>query len=187
MNASLDERWRREFFDLATQYYVAARLAARGSLIPVTGNLFHHAVEMYLKAALIGTLSLDEMKRRYSHDLVALWNRFKTKEPDPALARFDLVVAVLDKFDNIRYPDETRKGQGQAVLLAWGPMQPGGPTEWSQEPGNHGIWISDIDVLVMEVIQRSGVSPTLCAEWAQRHDNARDALEHQNPLAAKWR
>jgi hypothetical protein len=43
------------FCDLATQYYVAGRLAARGGLVPVHGNLFHHAIEMYLKATLVGT------------------------------------------------------------------------------------------------------------------------------------
>ena len=41
--------------DRATQYYVAGRLAARTKLVPVYGNLFHHAVEMFLKTALLGS------------------------------------------------------------------------------------------------------------------------------------
>ena len=45
------------FCDLATQYYIAGRLAARAAQAPVYGNLLHHAVEMYLKGALVGTLT----------------------------------------------------------------------------------------------------------------------------------
>lgn len=39
--------------EYAAQYYVAGRLTARAELIPIYGNLLHHAVEMFLKAALL--------------------------------------------------------------------------------------------------------------------------------------
>jgi len=79
------------FYNYGTQYYIAARLAARARLNPVHGNQFHHAVELYLKAALLGTLSLAQMANKpYGHDLPALWEEFKKKEGDPKpLARFD--------------------------------------------------------------------------------------------------
>jgi hypothetical protein len=64
-----DEDLTHAFTDLAVQYYVAARLAARAFLLPVNGNLFHHAVELCLKAALVGTLTLKQMKKRYGHDI----------------------------------------------------------------------------------------------------------------------
>ena len=41
-----------EFFATAGQYYVVGRFAAFAGLIPITGNLLHHAVEMFLKGGL---------------------------------------------------------------------------------------------------------------------------------------
>src|SRR5437667_12264889 len=107
MMVNIDERFKVTFCALATQYYVAARLAARAVLIPVHGNLFHHAVEMYLKAALVGTLPVVEMKQPpYIHDLTALWDRFKTKEADPALACFDTTIRELHGYESVSYPDK---------------------------------------------------------------------------------
>ena len=37
-----DQRFKETLFDLATQYYVAARLAAQAGLAPVHGNLFEN-------------------------------------------------------------------------------------------------------------------------------------------------
>ena len=41
-----------EFFRTAGQYYVAGRYAAFAGFIPVTGNLLHHAIELFLKGGL---------------------------------------------------------------------------------------------------------------------------------------
>lgn len=49
------------FFHLAVQYYVAARFAARAHLIPVSGNLYHHAIEMMLKAQLSRSIPLQRL------------------------------------------------------------------------------------------------------------------------------
>src|SRR5262245_52180009 len=51
--AKKEERFRDIFYDCGMQYYVAARFAARAGLVPTHGNLFHHAIEMCLKAALV--------------------------------------------------------------------------------------------------------------------------------------
>jgi hypothetical protein len=40
------------FVQNACQYYVTARFAMHAQCMPVCGNLFHHAVEMMLKAGL---------------------------------------------------------------------------------------------------------------------------------------
>jgi len=107
MTTDKDDDFQSWFCDLATQYYISGRLAAKCFLVPVYGNLLHHAVEMFLKAVLVGTLSIDEMKnKKYGHDLTALWARFKEKENDTALDRFDQTIKNLHAFDSIRYPDE---------------------------------------------------------------------------------
>jgi hypothetical protein len=41
-----------EYFSAAIQYHISARFAAIAGFIPVSGNLAHHAVEMYLKGYL---------------------------------------------------------------------------------------------------------------------------------------
>jgi hypothetical protein len=49
-----------EFMKLGVQYYAAARAI---QLLPVTGNLYHHALEMFLKAGLSRKYSLAELNR----------------------------------------------------------------------------------------------------------------------------
>src|SRR5262245_31044728 len=43
------ERFDIEFFDSGVQYHATGRWAARRGLLPVCGNLYHHAIEMFLK------------------------------------------------------------------------------------------------------------------------------------------
>jgi len=54
---------RLHFAQLAFQYYVAGREAAILQLIPVLGNLLHHADKMSLKAAIASRNSLAQLKR----------------------------------------------------------------------------------------------------------------------------
>jgi hypothetical protein len=93
-----------EFFKTAGQYYVGGRYAAFAGLIPVTGNLFHHAVEMYLKGGLSkqGT-SLADLKKLYHH-LPNIWTKYKAMFNDKALDQFDDAIASLARFEDIRYP-----------------------------------------------------------------------------------
>ena len=57
-------------------------------LSPVTGNLLHHAIEMYLKGALSKTKSLSELKQ-FWHNLPDIWAAFKVQANNNALDRFD--------------------------------------------------------------------------------------------------
>lgn len=183
--AAFADEFRYSFCDLGTQYYVAARLAARARLLPVHGNLFHHAVEMYLKAALIDTLSLAEMaSRAYGHDVVALWDRFKTKEADAALARFDAAIQALNEFDLIRYPEKI-VNEGMIVTVVWQPEDVTTTSGSATTPPKYEFVIADIDNLVIEVLKRIPVSPKYFAT-DRTNAAARDALVYQNPQAASW-
>jgi hypothetical protein len=185
MTVNKDEQFKDTFLDLATQYYVTARLAARGMLIPIHGNLFHHAVEMYLKAALVGTLPVAQMKQSpYSHDLTALWDRFKTKEADPALARFAPTIQALHRFESIRYPDKI-VGRGMLASVTWQPHHAVAPSGSAKLPPKYEVIIAEIDDLVIEVLQRTSVNPKfLISRISNTH--AREALVYQNPQAARW-
>src|SRR4051794_29649109 len=91
------------FFSLGVQYYVAARFSAFARFSPVCGNLFHHAIEMFLKGYLASKRSLADLKN-LGHRLGSLWGHFKQDTGDCALARFDQTVTDLDAVESIRYP-----------------------------------------------------------------------------------
>ena len=91
--------------DWAIQYYVVGRFAARTDFNPIHGNLLHHSVEMFLKTGLADIVNPKEMRTKYRHDLMKLWQRFREKTADPALDPFDATVQALHKFEEIRYPD----------------------------------------------------------------------------------
>ena len=92
---------------------MAARCAARVGLMPITGNLFHHAIEMFLKGELIKTHSstapaspalghkLDVLVKLgevataraiYEEDL-AIAQRLAVANPSSAVAQCDLVMS----------------------------------------------------------------------------------------------
>lgn len=186
MAVNRDEEFKYSFCDLATQYYVVGRLAARAGQVPVHGNLLHHAVEMYLKGALIGTLSLAQMKQRpYSHDIRALWDAFKAKANDPALASFDATIQALHEFESIRYPDEI-VAKGLATGVSWAPGEiPLGGTNIKMPP-LYVVIIHEVDNLVIEILERASVNPKAISILISS-STAREALEYHNPRAAKWR
>src|SRR5260370_37935659 len=90
-----DEDTIHEFFRYGCQYYVAARYGVFASLIPVAGNLHHHAIEMLLKGALSKSMSLKEMKDKLGHKLQRSWEAFKTQAGDARLNRFDRAIQEL--------------------------------------------------------------------------------------------
>src|SRR5437764_1206031 len=95
-----------EFLRLGVQYYIAGRSAFMAGLVPVCGNLFHHAVELLLKAKLSRTRMLGELSQRpYGHNLRLRWSALKAGFPNEVLGQLDDPIAALDRFENIRYPD----------------------------------------------------------------------------------
>ena len=171
------------FCDLGTQYYVSGRLAAQAWQAPVHGNLLHHAVEMFLKGALLDALSVKQLKKRpYSHDLPSLWDAFKAKERDATLNRFDAAIRALHAFESIRYPDEIER-HGMATGVAWarGDISFDGGTH--PLPPQYIVHIHEIDELVVDILSRASVNPQAIK---MRNNIAREALQYQNPFAAAW-
>ena|SRR5437879_6574187 len=175
------------FYNYGTQYYIAARLAARARLNPVHGNQFHHAVELYLKAALLGTLSLAQMANKpYGHDLPALWEEFKKKEGDPKpLARFDSTIRDLHPFESIRYPDKIAK-EGAVLALVWRLEDLGPVTGTMKMPPQYKIVIAEVDQLVIEVLDRVSLNPKAFVVPFHNAPGMLDALTYENPQAARW-
>ncbi len=179
-----DDKFREWFFSLATQYYVAGRLAAIDGIVPVYGNLFHHAVEMYLKGALVGTLSVKQMRNPpYKHDLNALWDSFKAKEADPALHAFTPTIAALHEFDSIRYPEQI-VAKGMMVNIVWAREDVAQVIGKATMPPKYEFVINDVDGLVIEILCRASRNPKALHPGVR--STARNALAYRNPHATDW-
>src|SRR5262245_36496072 len=96
------------FYTMGLQYYSAGRFGALHRLLPVAGNLLHHALEMVLKGKLVHHHSLSELKdrKKFSHHLDKCWAAFKAFFPTENLTQFDDVVTKLHEFEELRYPDD---------------------------------------------------------------------------------
>ncbi len=184
LGAGNDEDFRWLFCAFATKYYVTGRFAARAGLIPIHGNLLHHAVEMYLKAALVGPLTIKESKNKYSHGLPKLWARFKAEVVDPALERFDPTIAALHEFESIRYPDEV-VAKGMTATVAWAPLDAVNVSGSAPMLPKYEVIIGDVDNLVIEVLKRASLNPKFFVIGLPVAA-AREALAYQNPQAASW-
>jgi hypothetical protein len=104
-----------EFMKLGVQYYVAARQSAWSGLW-VCGNLYQHALEMFLKAGLCQKYSLPALRKQFGHELNAIWNAFKADFPSTALLEFDATIADIAGFEDIRYPDKILKHGVQIII-----------------------------------------------------------------------
>jgi hypothetical protein len=107
------------FMQNACQYYATARFAMHAQCMPVCGTLFHHTVEMILKAGLVRKRKLSDLKDM-KHRLKVLWRAFKADFPDPTLKRHDKTISSLDKFEAIRYPDIAHARDDGAVFRSGG-------------------------------------------------------------------
>jgi hypothetical protein len=166
-----------EFMKLGVDYYVAGRCMARAQRLPVVGNLFHHAVEMMLKARLVQKHSLDDL-RRLSHDLTRLWEAFKADFPGVDLREFNGTVASLAAFERIRYPDKIL-AEGMAARLEWaGPIA--GPLNPERVEPEYVLVVNDIDLLTATIFRVSSRNPWF---FIMVNDYARDVVVYRNPEA----
>lgn len=146
-----------ELIRSATQYYIAGRFAAITLLFPVSGNLLHHAVELYLKGILAKHYSLAELWK-FNHHLLKIWPVFKKKFQLADLSKFDPAIERLDRFERIRYPDKLLN-EGMSGLLA-SSVQDFDQMQHNEirEP-KYQLVLEEVDELVKVVFQLSGLNP----------------------------
>jgi HEPN domain-containing protein len=147
-----------EYFATALHYQIAARYSAAAAFLPVVGNLAHHAIEFYLKGALIK--ELDEVKRRkIGHDLPKLWRLYKKQKHDPALDKFDQTIRDINKFERIRYPEEILR-LGMVVEAGFARSPPPNPRVGKPPPGErYFLALNEVDELVKLMFQIEGLNP----------------------------
>lgn len=146
-----------EFFGLGVQYYIAARFAASAQLLPVTGNLFHHAIEMMIKGEL-ATYLTERQRRDLSHDLNQLWREFKRRtNSEQSLERFDTVVARLAQFEDIRFPERI-VSEGMTCVIGFGEFASTDYGDGHRGP-RYELFVGEVDALVKAILEASHVNP----------------------------
>ena len=175
------DRYASIFVENGCQYYAAARFAMRVALLPVMGNLFHHAVEQFLKGGLARKRDMTELKDRNKagHDLDKLWRLFKQDFQVNDLTKHDRTIGTLNMFEDIRYPEKIVE-LGMEATADWYPdinyTHSFPPT---QSP-KYRIVVSEIDELVADIFKESSWNPQA---FFQRYSSANELIRYQNQHA----
>jgi HEPN domain-containing protein len=165
------------FISAAMHYYVTGRYAVFAGLNPTAANLLHHAVEMALKGALAKKGRDLKALKALGHDLPEIWREF-TAQYGIDGRTFDGVIAELQKFETIRYPDEIVK-QGLTSLISRGkPTPPSGHT-------THALWLGEIDELMDKVFTVGSISHNAYVSGLHMSD-ATEYLIKENEVAT-WK
>jgi hypothetical protein len=176
-----DHSW--HFYMTAIQYYVSARSAAIMDLSPVAVNLYHHAVEMLLKGHLTKSISLDDLKKKFRHNLVKTWNVFKSQIGED-LSSFDPIISDLHKFEDIRYPDKITK-DGAVIRFSWDPVpHQTVKLEGGYVPPHYQFAVTDADRLLARLFPLCGLNPR---EYMSILDEkAKSVVAKDNPVCQEW-
>jgi hypothetical protein len=175
-----DEDAIHEFFRYGCQYYVAGRYGVFAALIPVAANLQHHAIEMLLKGALSKTMTLAEIKNKLGHKLDKCWEAFKGMAGDASLSRFDQVIAELNRFEDIRYPDEILQS-GASIMFDVTKVGAAMSSVSGVSEPQYKLCLEDIDEMVGEIFKIASRNPdaylkSMLREHASQYLNRDNAV-----------
>ena len=171
---------RSRYFEAGVGYYLTGRFAWLAGAVPVAGNLFHHAVEMFLKGHLAATTT-EEERKGLSHNLPRTWVQYKRTVLDATLDQFDGIIEAVDHFENLRYPEKVENYIVQ--FASTGPfIYPTGPAVGMSTP-TFTVVVNEIDALVAELLRHANYSTWRFA--AHFPEGARAFLKRDN-LTGIW-
>jgi hypothetical protein len=172
-----------EFMRLGMQYYIAARAAGVvAGLLPVCGNLYHHSIEMFLKSRLAQTYSLNDLKYKFGHKLPKIWKAFKKEFPASGLSQFDQTIQDVEKYDEIRYPDNVVKRGAQMIVDYRGEIPVHNTTTPQRQEPVYKFYYDDVDRLIGEIFRISSRNPLFYTSGLR--PEVREILARNNPIAA---
>lgn len=176
-------RYSQSFIDLGVQYYIAARWSAKAQLNPVCANLFHHAIEMFLKARLASVRQSADLKN-LGHNLNRLWSEFKKEFPNETLDEFDEVISGLHRYERIRYPDAIMK-EGMMSMIDWvQPSTANAGAKHTKAPPQYSLLVSEIDRLIVRIFVL--IPASTYAFSVGLSQIAQEFLTLDNQFAAGW-
>lgn len=151
------DRARVSFFSSGMQYYISGRYAVLAGLIPVAGNLLHHAIEMFLKGGLARVADSNEL-RRLGHNVPNMWRLFKERLGQRELDRFDSVITSVHAFEELRYPDSLIENGARIMVGIVGAPQLAKAEQVIPTP-SYELYLSEIDPLVRSMFEAASVNP----------------------------
>ena len=165
------------YFGAALHYYILGRYATIAKFAPIPGNLVHHAIEFFLKAALIEQFE-EAARRKFRHNLPKLWRRYKRERNNSFLDKFDQTISDINKFERIRYPEEIlRLGMLAEIDFVRNtfPLPPG---QKRPKAARYELALDEVDELVKLIFQIEGISPPFYTNSLDVH--AKQYLYQQN-------
>jgi hypothetical protein len=146
-------------FDYGLQYYGMARFGLASHFMPVAPTILHHAVEMFLQGCLALQDSPKEIRKYYqtyfSHKLPKLWEPLKLRYPDARLAEFDDTIKALEKFREIRFPENLAQSGGM-MQVGFGDI----PSQTESTDRHFTLDARSVDKLVKRLFEVSDINPT---------------------------
>lgn len=167
------------FLKFGVQYYVAARSAVLAGLLPVSGNLYHHAIEMFLKAG----LSSNHSTVKFGHNLKILWKEFKTEFEKSSFEKYDSTITSLDAFESIRYPNKLIK-EGARMMTVWNTVDNSMAISSNMQPPMYKVVVNDIDELIINIFEICSKNPKFFVVTLS--DYGRNVIVKDNPFSIKW-
>ena len=167
---------KREYFRSALHHQASGRFAAEHGFNPTAGPIFHQAIELYIKGLLCPTHD-EGARRALSHYLTKAWDAYKTVAGDPSLSQFDDVVAALDKYWGVRYPDDIVT-KGIHAIIEYVPNGPFVQGVAESKTVAYVLIIDRLDAFVAALWKESGLTPQLVAVWTDAESLA--YLERRN-------
>jgi hypothetical protein len=165
------------FISAGMHYYVAGRYAVFAGFNPTAANLLHHAVEMTLKGALAKKGMDLKALERLKHDLPKIWQGFTAQYGIDGSA-FDSVIAELQKFETIRYPDKIVNEGLHSEIARGKPSPPSGQARYT-------LWLAQIDELMDKIFTAGSINHKAFAAYVNM-PMAKEYLIKENEVAA-WK
>jgi len=166
--AERDESYRSSYWmhalEYGLNYYVCGRFAVAARMMPVSASLFHHAVELLLKACLALDDLVEEIAKydeTYGHSLPLLWEEFRKR--NPGSEEHDPTIEDLHKFELVRYPEN--------LISEGGMFSIGFFENLEQEPNSYRrftLSTLQIDPLVALLMKASSYNPVLLKDMLAR-------------------
>lgn len=169
-----------QFFHLGMGYYVACRFTAHARFDIITGNLCHHAIEMFLKGKLVQTMEREVLKNDLRHNLPKIWGKFKAEIGDESLDQFDETIRKLQEFEDIRYPDKLVDLGAQITITIGGPPGTGPATGPGANVPSYDLVLGDIDDLVRTIFDVCSFNSEPFIPFMQHNLLAHEYLEKSN-------
>jgi hypothetical protein len=121
-------------------------------------------------------------REKFGHSLPKCWITFKRTFPGEDLTEFDTMIAELDKFEKIRYPDNLLI-QGAGIGFGFGRWQP--PIMSCAKPvPQHTVAIGDVDAFFARAIKLCRMNPE--AYFSFLTERGREMLTKYNDHANGW-